>query len=503
VQCYGRDLARGHVVNIGEAVGVIAAQSIGEPGTQLTMRTFHIGGVGQVRTEQSTLEARTEGIARLENVQSVEKKGYLVVMNRHGEIVIHDESGRERERYGLTYGAKLLVKDGDRVTPGKLLSEWDPFSMPIVTEVGGLVKYGDIIEGVTMQEQLDEVTGLSRKVIIESKDADVRPRVSIKDNKGNTKKLPGGDSAARYFLPVGANIYVADGDMCEAGDIIAKIPRETTKTKDITGGLPRVAELFEARKPKEHAVISEIDGVVSFGKDTKGKRKVIITPDIGEAKEYLISKGKHLAVREGDRVRAGEPLMDGAANPHDILKVLGEKALAKYLVDEVQEVYRLQGVKINDKHIEVIVRQMLRRVRVTEVGDTNFLVDEQVEKHIFEEENERILNKNGVPAKGEPLLLGITKASLSTESFISASSFQETTKVLTEAAISGKIDYLRGLKENVIMGRLIPAGTGLGAYKKLTVATDAAAEAEAIAHAAANPRPAPEPVQPLDAMLDE
>jgi DNA-directed RNA polymerase subunit beta' len=374
--------------------------------------------------------------------------------------------------------------------------------MPIVTEVGGLVKYGDIIESVTMQEQLDEVTGLSRKVIIESKDAESRPRISIKDAHGKTKKLPTSENAARYFLPVGANIYVAEGDEIEAGDVIAKIPRETTKTKDITGGLPRVAELFEARKPKEHAVISEIDGQVSFGKDTKGKRKVIITPEIGEPSEYLISKGKHLSVREGDRVRAGEPLMDGAANPHDILKVLGEKALAKYLVDEVQEVYRLQGVKINDKHIEVIVRQMLRRIRVTEVGDTGFLVDEQVEKHIFEEENERILTSGGTPARGEPLLLGITKASLSTESFISASSFQETTKVLTEAAICGKVDYLRGLKENVIMGRLIPAGTGLGAYKRLTLMTDKDAEQEALARQAAirAAAPPPEPVQaiPID-----
>ena len=503
IQCYGRDLARGHIVNIGEAVGVIAAQSIGEPGTQLTMRTFHIGGVGQVRTEQSTLESRTEGTVRLENTQTVNKKDYLVVMNRHGEIVIHDDSGRERERYGLVYGARLLVKAGEKVPAGKLLSEWDPFSMPIVTEVPGVVKYGDIIEGVTMQEQLDEVTGLSRKVIIESKDAESRPRISIKDDHGKTKKLPGSESAARYFLPQGANIYVAEGDTVEAGDIIAKIPRETTKTKDITGGLPRVAELFEARKPKEHAVISEIDGMVSFGKDTKGKRKVVITPDVGEPKEYLISKGKHLSVREGDRVRAGEPLMDGAANPHDILKVLGEKALAKYLVDEVQEVYRLQGVKINDKHIEVIVRQMLRRIRVNEVGDTTFLVDEQVEKHIFEEENERVLAKGGVPARGEPLLLGITKASLSTESFISASSFQETTKVLTEAAICGKIDYLRGLKENVIMGRLIPAGTGLAAYKKLTITIDQEAEAEAMAHQAAVRAAMPPPVEPQMMPLED
>ncbi len=474
ILCYGRDLARGHIVNIGEAVGVIAAQSIGEPGTQLTMRTFHIGGVGQVRTEQSTIEARSEGVVRLENCQTVNKKDYLVVMNRHAELIVQDDSGRERERYGLTYGAKLMIKPGDKVTPGKLLSEWDPFSVPILTEVPGVVKFGDVIEGVTMQETLDEVTGLSRKTVIESKDADTRPRISIKDEHNKTKRLPNSEQHARYFVPVGANIFVSEGDTVEAGDIVAKIPRETTKTKDITGGLPRVAELFEARKPKEYAVISEIDGVISFGKDTKGKRKVVITPEIGEAKEYLIAKGKHLSVREGDRVRAGEPLMDGAENPHDILKVLGEKALAKYLVDEVQEVYRLQGVKINDKHIEVIVRQMLRRIAVKDVGDTNFLVDEQVEKHVFEEENERVLNKGGQPAKGEPLLLGITKASLSTESFISASSFQETTKVLTEAAICGKVDFLRGLKENVIMGRLIPAGTGLAAYKRLTVHVDAA-----------------------------
>jgi len=478
IRCYGRDLARGYIVNIGEAVGVIAAQSIGEPGTQLTMRTFHIGGIGQVRTEQSTLESRNEGYVKLEGCQVVHKQGYGVVMNRHGELVIVDDAGRERERYGLTYGAKLLVEEGQKVGGKQLLSEWDPFSMPILTEVGGVIKYGDIIDSVTMQEQLDEVTGLSRKVIIESKDADTRPRISLKDSHGKTLKLPGSSQEARYFLPQGANIYVNDGDSVEAGDVIAKIPRETTKTKDITGGLPRVAELFEARKPKEHAVISEIDGMVSFGKDTKGKRKVVITPEVGEPKEYLINKGKPLSVREGDRVRAGEPLMDGAANPHDILKVLGEKELARWMVDEVQEVYRLQGVKINDKHIEVIVRQMLRRIRVVDVGDTNFLIDEQVERHIFEEENEKIMQKGGTPAKGEPLLLGITKASLSTESFISASSFQETTKVLTEAAICGKVDFLRGLKENVIMGRLIPAGTGLGAYKKMTLNVEAPSEEE-------------------------
>ena len=476
ILCYGRDLARGHMVNIGEAVGVIAAQSIGEPGTQLTMRTFHIGGVGQVRTEQSQLEARYDGIMRLENADVVKREKHWIVMNRHGEVIVQDETGRERERYGLTYGAKLFFGDGGAVKAGQLLSEWDPFSVPILTEVSGVVKFGDVIEGVTMTEQLDEVTGLSRKSVTESKDADLRPRISLKDDHNKTLKIPNSENDARYFLPVGSTIAAAEGDRVEAGDIIARIPRETTKTKDITGGLPRVAELFESRKPKEHAVIADIDGTISFGKDTKGKRKVIITAERGDPKEYLISKGKHLSVREGDRVRAGEPLMDGSSNPHDILRVLGEKALAKYLVDEVQEVYRLQGVKINDKHIETIVRQMLRRVRVIDVGDTGFLVDEHVEKYVFEEENERVIAKGVKPAQGEPLLLGITKASLSTESFISASSFQETTKVLTEAAVCGKVDYLRGLKENVIMGRLIPAGTGLGAYKRLSVHVDDATD---------------------------
>jgi len=477
-KCYGRDLARGYEVNIGEAIGIIAAQSIGEPGTQLTMRTFHIGGVGQVRHEESTLECRTEGTVRLENCATVPfragEREVLVVMNRHAEVVVQDDSGRERERYGLVYGAHLPVRDGQRVQPGAVLMEWDPFAMPIVTEVSGVIEFQDVIEGVSMTESLDEVTALSRKVIRENKDPDIRPTIAILDREGGEPvPLPGGNGLARYHLPVGANIFVNEGDVVLAGDVVAKIPRETTKTKDITGGLPRVAELFEARKPKEHAVISEIDGVVGFGKDSKGKRKVVITPDVGDASEYLISKNKHLAVREGDRVRAGEPLMDGAANPHDILRVRGEKALAKYLVDEIQEVYRLQGVKINDKHIEVIVRQMLRRVRVTQVGDTRFLVDEQVEKWQFDDENKRVLAESGRPATGEPLLLGITKASLSTESFISASSFQETTKVLTEAAVLGKVDYLRGLKENVIMGRLIPAGTGLGAYRRLTVQVDA------------------------------
>jgi DNA-directed RNA polymerase subunit beta' len=470
VKCYGRDLARGHMVNIGEAVGVIAAQSIGEPGTQLTMRTFHIGGAASRRVEQSSLEARNDGIIRFHNLKTVlNKEKSLTVMNRNGEIAIMDEEGREREKYQVIYGAKLLVKEEQKIKKGTLLAEWDPYTTPILTEVGGEVKFGDILEGVTMQEQVDEVTGLSRKVVTESKDPDLRPRVSIKDSHGKTMKIPGSEREARYLLPVGATITVTEGQKVEAGDIITKIHRETTKTKDITGGLPRVAELFEARKPKECAIISEIDGIVTFGKDTKGKRKVLITPEVGEQMEYLIPRGKHIAVHDGDFVRAGEPLMDGAANPHDILRVLGEKALAKYLVDEIQEVYRLQGVKINDKHIEAIVRQMLRRIRIKDPGDTAFLADEQVEKHLFEEENERVKKKGGKAAIGEPLLLGITKASLSTESFISAASFQETTRVLTEAAVSGKIDYLRGLKENVIMGRLIPAGTGLGRYKGLKI----------------------------------
>jgi DNA-directed RNA polymerase subunit beta' len=489
VKCYGRDLGRGHLVNIGEAIGIMAAQSIGEPGTQLTMRTFHIGGTASRRAEQTTLEARNEGTVRLHNVKTVPSRdGSLIVMSRHGEVAITTPVGgenaeapvreRERERYPLVYGAKLRKSDGDRVKAGELIAEWDPYTTPIITEVDGTVKYGDIIEGKTMEERVDERTGARSNVIVESKDLEARPRISIKDASGKTAHLPGSEQFARYFLPVGAYINVQEGAEVHAGDIIAKIPRETTKTKDITGGLPRVAELFEARKPKEFAVISEIDGQVSFGKDTKGKRKVEVTPEIGEKREYLIPKGKHISVHEGDIVRAGEPLMEGSSNPHDILTILGEKALAKYLVDEIQEIYRLQGVRINDKHIEVIVRQMLRRVRIKEVGDTDFLVGDQTEKWRFDEENARVLTKGGEPAIAEPLLLGITKASLSTESFISAASFQETTRVLTEAAINGKVDRLVGLKENVIMGRLIPAGTGLPAYNRVEAVAEAVPEEE-------------------------
>ncbi len=467
--CYGRDLAHGHLVNIGEAVGIMAAQSIGEPGTQLTMRTFHIGGTAKF-DEHSTLEARHDGTIKFINLNTVKTRDNdYVVMNRHGEVHVLDEQKRSRGKYTVPYGAHLKVKDSSSVKRGELIAEWDPFSIPILAEVDGTIKYGDIIEGKTMQEQVDEVTGLSRKVIIEFRGGDLRPRVSIKDDKGKTAKIPGTNSVARYLLSVGLNIVVSEGDDVRAGDIIAKIPRETTKTKDITGGLPRVAELFEARKPKDFAVISEIEGVVSYGKDAKGKRKIIVTPEVGEEKEYLIAKGKHISVQEGDSVVPGDALMDGVNNPHDLLAIKGEKELARYLVDEVQEVYRLQGVKINDKHMEVIVRQMLRRVRIADPGDTPFIADEQVERYRFQEENDKITAQGGQPATGEPLLLGITKASLSTQSFISAASFQETTRVLTEASLSGKTDYLRGLKENVIMGRLITAGTGLVMYRKLGI----------------------------------
>jgi DNA-directed RNA polymerase subunit beta' len=467
-RCYGRDLSRGRPVNLGEAVGVMAAQSIGEPGTQLTMRTFHIGGTASRSAEQTTLEARNDGKVKFYNLKSIDKAGdlhRLVVVARNAEIAVQDKKGFDREKYPLNYGAIIRVKEGEKIKAGDILAEWDPFSVPILTDVTGSAKFGDILEGSSMVEKVDEVTGLSRKVIVESKEADTRPRISVKDKAGKTLKIPDSRNAAIYLLPVGANLLINDGDPVAAGDILAKIPRETTKTKDITGGLPRVAELFEARKPKEVALITEIDGTVHFGKDSKGKRKVLIQPEKGQEREYLVPKGKHVLYNEGDFVKAGQALMDGSANPHDILRVRGEKELAKFLVDEIQEVYRLQGVRINDKHIEVIVRQMLRRVKIKEVGDTEFLIGEEVEKQIFEEANERILGEGGKPAIADPLLLGITKASLTTESFISAASFQETTRVLTDASVSGKVDYLRGLKENVIMGRLVPAGTGFRGYR--------------------------------------
>jgi len=457
VKCYGRDLSRGTMVNLGEAVGVIAAQSIGEPGTQLTMRTFHIGGAATRRAEQSHAEAASEGMVKLHNIRTVvDNEGRETVMTRNGEVGIVDASGREKERHPVVYGATLKVKEGAAVRVGEVLLDWDPFASPILSEMRGRVQFNDIIEGGTMQEQVDDFTGVSSKVIIEAKDASLRPQITILEHEG--------DAETASLLPVGAYLSVTEGEEVTAGQVVAKIPREASKTKDITGGLPRVAELFEARKPKECAVVSEIDGLVSFGPDSRGKRRVIVTPDEGEPEEFLIPKGKHVSVHEGDRVRAGEALMDGSSNPHDILKIKGEKELAKYLVDEVQEVYRLQGVKINDKHIETIVRQMVRKVRIVDPGDSDWLIGEQVEKAAFRELVAQFEEEDKQVPTAETQLLGITKASLSTESFISAASFQETTKVLTEAAIWGKNDYLRGLKENVIMGRLIPAGTGLGHY---------------------------------------
>ena len=452
-------------------MGIIAAQSIGEPGTQLTMRTFHIGGVGNVQAEQSTLEARFGGKVTFEDFKAVPKGDEQIVMNRYSRIILLDERDRPREQYSLNYGAVLKVKEGEQVAAGQLMAEWEPHSIPILADVGGTVEFADIMEGVTMQVRVDEFTNHSSMVIQESRDPDARPRVVIRRDDGEIATYEG-KHEARYFLPVNAQLSLTEGQKIEAGDVLARIARESTKTKDITGGLPRVVELFEARTPKEHAIIAEVDGLVSFGKDKGGKRRIIVSPDDGDPHEYLVPKGHHVQIREGDRVRAGEKLMDGPANPHDILAVMGEKALARYLLDEIQEVYRLQGVKINDKHIEVIIRQMMRRVKVTDPGDTNFLAEDHVERQIFQQENKRVASLGGTPATGQALLLGITKASLSTESFISASSFQETTKVLTEAALQGKIDYLRGLKENVIMGRLIPAGTGLGVYDRLTVESD-------------------------------
>ncbi len=461
--CYGRDLGRGHMVNKGEAIGVIAAQSIGEPGTQLTMRTFHVGGTASRSIEQAELKTNIGGTVAFSNMHSVtNSEGTEIVMNRNAVISIKDELGRERERFKVNYGAQLLVKEGEAVARDTILADWDAYTIPIVAEVGGTIKYGDVIEGITMQEKVDAVTGRSSLVIIHTAGgAQLSPRITVKNERGKTVKMEDSESYARYSLPVGSIISVSEGDHIQPGTIVGKIPRETTKTKDITGGLPRVAELFEVRKPKDPAIISKIDGKISFGKELKGKRRVIVTPEYGEAQEYLVPKAKHIIVHEGDYVQAGEPLMEGTVVPNDILAVLGVKELAKFLVNEIQEVYRLQGVKINDKHIEVIVRQMLKRVLITSSGDSRFMIGEQVEWWKFEEERDKLMAEGKTPAVAEPLLLGVTKASLSTESFISAASFQETTKVLTNAAVAGKIDELAGLKENVIMGRLISAGTGL------------------------------------------
>ena len=466
-RCYGRDLATGSLVELGLAVGVIAAQSIGEPGTQLTMRTFHIGGTASRVSAQSTLEAKNAGTARFQGLQVVTSEGgTLVVMNRAGSLIVQDVKGHDRERYSVVYGAHLRVQDGQSVEPGQILVEWDPYTFSILTEDTGQVRFKDIVEGVTVHEEVDEVTGLSRLILVDSPDEKKQPLIEIRNKEGKATR--------KYHMPSHAHLMVSDGEHVGAGDVLAKIPRETTKTKDITGGLPRVVELFEARRPRETAVISEIDGMARHGGIVKGMRKIIIVPDEpgAEPREYSLPRGVHVNVQDGDRVKAGEPLMDGPSNPHDILSVLGEKALQSYLVNEIQEVYRLQGVNISDKHIEVIVRQMMRWVKIEDVGSTEFLVEEQVDRFRFMGENEQVIASGGRPATGRPLLLGITKASLSTESFISAASFQETTRVLTEASISGKVDHLRGLKENVTMGRLIPAGTGFEYYRHVHIQHD-------------------------------
>ena len=461
-KCYGRNLATNDWAEIGEPVGVIAAQSIGEPGTQLTMRTFHIGGTASRVVEQTTLSTKKGGIVKYAGLRTIKnQRGEIIVMNRNGHLLVQDENGREKEKYSIVYAAKLKVADGQEVQESQTLVEWDPYTNSILTEVEGTIAFGDVVEGLTMKEDFDEITGLSSKVIISHRDEKKQPRISIKDDKGETVR--------RYILPAGAHINVNEGDRINAGDVIVKIPRESAKTKDITGGLPRVAELFEARKPHEQATITEIDGKVKFGGFVKGMRKVVVVNDNDEEREYLIPRGKHINVHEDDDVLAGEPLMDGASNPHDILRILGENELQKYLVNEVQEVYRLQGVTINDKHIEIIVRQMLRHLQVEDPGETDLLVGEQVTKKVFNTKNQAAIKNKAKPAQGMPVLLGITKSSLSTESFISAASFQETTRVLTEVAVSGKEDRLVGLKENVIMGRLIPAGTGCQAYSGIRI----------------------------------
>ncbi len=459
-RCYGRNLGSGRMVELGEAVGIMAAQSIGEPGTQLTMRTFHIGGTAARVVEQSYHKARNTGFIKYENLRTVKNQdGEIVVLNRNGHIIVRDEDGRELDSYTIPSGAVVNKHDGDNVEKGEIFVKWDPYTVPILSEVGGKVKYEDVIEGITMKEEKDATTGLIERVIIEHKE-DKHPQVLIVDPKDETTVL------AFYPIPANAHIVVKDGQKIAGGSLIAKTPRQIAKTRDITGGLPRVAELFEARKPKNPSIISEIDGVVEFGEVTKGQRKIIVKSHSGMEKEYLIPHGKHLNVYKGDKVVAGQPLIDGPVVPQDILRVGGERKLQEYLVQEVQAVYRLQGVMINDKHIEIIVRQMLRKVKIEDPGDTSFLLGAQVDKHVFQAENEAVIKKGKKPARAVPILLGITKASLTTESFISAASFQETTRVLTEAASAGKKDHLLGLKENVIMGHLIPAGTGFKVHNE-------------------------------------
>ena len=465
--CYGRDLARGHRVNIGEAIGVMAAQSIGEPGTQLTMRTFHIGGAASRASAVSSVQVRNDGKVRFHNIKLVQHAGgNLVAVSRSGEIGIADSRGRERERYKLPYGAVITVADAEEVKGGQVVATWDPHTHPIVTELAGNVKFVDMEDGLTVRHQTDELTGLTNIEIMDPKDRpaagkELRPAIRLLDAKGNIINIEGSDQPAQYFLPSESITTLQDGATIGIGDVIGRIPQESSKTRDITGGLPRVADLFEARKPKEPAILAEISGIVSYGKETKGKHRLVITPDDGaEVYEELIPKWRQLNVFEGERVSRGEVVSDGPQNPHDILRLKGETALATYIVNEVQDVYRLQGVKINDKHIEVIIRQMLRKVEITENGDSTFIQGEQVELARVLDENEVLNGMDKFGAKFQRVLMGITKASLSTESFISAASFQETTRVLTEAAVTGKEDDLRGLKENVVVGRLIPAGTG-------------------------------------------
>jgi DNA-directed RNA polymerase subunit beta' len=472
-KCYGRDLGRGTPVNVGEAVGVIAAQSIGEPGTQLTMRTFHIGGAASRTAVVSQIESKSSGVVRYSAGMRyvTNSQGELVAISRNGEVLIQDEHGRERERHKVPYGAILMARDGESVKAGLVLVTWDPHTRPIVTEYAGRIKFEHVEEGVTVARQLDDVTGLSTLVVVDPKRRGatqakgLRPQVKLLDAQGQEIKIAGSDQPVNITFQIGSIITVRDGQDVGVGEVLAKIPQETSKTRDITGGLPRVAELFEARSPKDAGVLAEVTGTVSFGKDTKGKQRLVITDLDGVAHEYLIPKDKHVMAHDGQVVNKGEMIVDGPADPHDILRLLGVEELARYICNEVQDVYRLQGVKINDKHIEVIVRQMLRRVQIVDPGDTRFITGEQLERAEVLEENERVEGEDKKPATYEYQLLGITKASLSTDSFISAASFQETTRVLTEAAIMGKRDELRGLKENVIVGRLIPAGTGLAYHR--------------------------------------
>ncbi len=481
VKCYSRDLARGGAVALGEPVGVIAAQSIGEPGTQLTMKTFHTGGTASRAVEQSVHIARHDGVVKFEHISYVQNRNKKwTVINRGGELVIADSSDRERERLKVPYGSQISMKEGDSIKKDDVLAEWDPYSNIIVADASGVVKFVGIEEGISMSEQVDPVTGFATKMIVKNKSADQKPTVVITDKSGHTIMFPGQNVPISYTIPVGAYLSVSDGDVIVAGDMVAKIHKKSMKTKDITGGLPRVAELFEARKPKEAAIICEIDGLVSFGDDLRGKQRVIVTSKGGEQREYFIPKGKHIAVREGEYIKVGETIMDGPSDPHDILRISGDKALSSYLVNEVQAVYRLQGVVINDKHIEVIVSQMLRKVEITHPGDTRYLIGDQVDKLGILKMNNKTVAEGGQPARFQLLLMGITRMALSTDSWISAASFQETTKVLTEAAVQSKQDNLYGLKENIVMGRLIPAGTGLNSYRKWKVAFEEQPEEESV-----------------------